>query len=34
MLKTQQRFQSERHNAFAEKINMTALRSNEDKRGQ
>ena len=32
ILKTQQRFKSERHNAFTEKINKIALSSNEDKK--
>ena len=34
MLKTQQRFKSERHNVFTEKINKIALSSNDDKRIQ
>ena len=34
ILKTQQRFKSERHNIFTEEINKTALRSNDDKRMQ
>ena len=34
LLKTQQRFKSERHNAFTEKINKIALNSNDDKRIQ
>ena len=33
-LKTQQRFQSEGHNVFTEKINKTALSSNDDERRQ
>ena len=32
ILKTQQRFQSERHNVFTKKINNIALSSNDDKR--
>ena len=32
MLKTQQRFKSERHNVFIEEINKIALSSNDDKR--
>ena len=32
ILKTQQRFKSERHNVFTEKINKIALSSNDDKR--
>ena len=32
MLKTQQRFKSEKHNVFTEKINKIALSSNDDKR--
>ena len=32
MLKTQQRFDSERHNVFTEEINKIALSSNDDKR--
>ena len=31
MLRTQQRFKSERHNAFTEEINEFALSSNDDK---
>ena len=31
ILKTQQRFKSERHNVFTEEINKTALSSNNDK---
>ena len=31
ILKTQERFKSERHNVFTEKINKTALSSNDDK---
>ena len=34
ILKTQQRFENERHNFFAEKINKIALSSNDDKRTQ
>ena len=34
MLKTQQRFKSEKHNIFTEEINNTALSSNDDKRMQ
>ena len=34
ILQIQQRRQSERHNVFSEKINKTALRSNDDKRMQ
>ena len=34
MLKTQQRFDSERHNVFTEEINKIALSSNDDKRMQ
>ena len=34
VLKTQQRFKSERHNVFSEEINRTALISNDDKRIQ
>ena len=32
ILKTQQRFKSERHNVFTEEINKIALSSNDDKR--
>ena len=32
ILKTQQRFKSEKHNVFAEEINNIALSSNDDKR--
>ena len=32
MLKTQQRFKSEKHNVFTEEINKIALNSNDDKR--
>ena len=32
MLKTQQRFESERQNVFTEEINKIALISNDDKR--
>ena len=32
MLKTQQRFKSERYNVFTEKINNIVLSSNDDKR--
>ena len=32
MLKTQQRFESKRHNAFPEETNETALSSNDDKK--
>ena len=32
VLKTQQRFKSERHNVFTEEINTIALSSNDDKR--
>ena len=32
MLKTLQRFKSERHNVFTEEINKTALSSNDDRR--
>ena len=32
MLKTQQRFKSERHNIFTEVINKIALTSSDDKR--
>ena len=32
VLKTQQKFKSERHNVFTEDINKTALNSNDDKR--
>ena len=34
ILKTQQRFRSERHNIFTEEINKVALSSNDDKRMQ
>ena len=34
ILKTQQRFKSERHNVFNEEINKIALSSNDDKRIQ
>ena len=34
ILKTQQRFRSEKHNVFTEEINKTALISNDDKRIQ
>ena len=34
MLKTQQRFKSEKHNVFTEEINKIALNSNDDKRMQ
>ena len=34
ILKTQQRFKSERHNVFTEDINKMALSSNDDKRMQ
>ena len=34
ILKTQQRFKSEEHNAFAEEINKIVLSSNDDKRMQ
>ena len=34
ILKTQQRFKSERHNVFTEKINKIAVSSNDDKRMQ
>ena len=34
ILKTQQRFKSERHNVFTEEINKIALSSNDDKRMQ
>ena len=34
MLKTQQRFKSEKYNAFTEEINKIALISNDDKRIQ
>ena len=34
VLKTQQRFKSERHNVFTEEINTIALSSNDDKRMQ
>ena len=34
ILKIQQRFKSERHNAFIEEINKIALSSNDDKRMQ
>ena len=34
ILKTQQRFKSERHNVFTEEINKIALSSNNDKRMQ
>ena len=33
-METQQKFKSERHNVFTEKINKTALSSNDDKRMQ
>ena len=33
-MKTQQRFRSDKHNAFAEEISKTALSSNDDKRIQ
>ena len=33
-MKTQQRFRSGKHNAFAEKISKTALSSNDDKKIQ
>ena len=32
ILKSQQRFQRERHNVYTEEINKTALSSNDDKR--
>ena len=32
VLKTQQRFKSERHNVFTEEINKISLSSNEDKK--
>ena len=32
ILKTQQRFKSERHNVFTKEINKIALSSNDDKR--
>ena len=32
LLKTQQKFKSERHNIFTEEVNKIALSSNEDKR--
>ena len=32
LLKTQQKFKSERHNVFTEEVNKIALSSNEDKR--
>ena len=32
MLKTQQRFKSEKHNVFTEVVNKVALSSNDDKR--
>ena len=32
MLKTQQKFKSEKHNVFTEEINKIALNSNDDKR--
>ena len=34
VLKSQQRFQSERHDAYTEEINKIALSSNDDKRLQ
>ena len=34
ILKTQQRFKSERHNVFTKKINKITLSSNDDKRIQ
>ena len=34
LLKTQQRFKSERHNVFSEEINKIALSLNDDKRMQ
>ena len=34
ILKTQQSFESERHNVFTEEIKKTALSSNDDKRMQ
>ena len=34
ILKTQQRFRSEKHNVFTEEINKIALSSNDDKRMQ
>ena len=34
MLKTQQRFKSERHNVFTEEINKIALSSNDNRRIQ
>ena len=34
ILKTQQRFKSEKHNIFTEEINTIALSSNDDKRMQ
>ena len=34
ILRTEQRFKSETHNAFTEKINKIALISNDDKRMQ
>ena len=34
ILKTQQRFKSERHNAFTKEINKIPLSSNDDKRMQ
>ena len=34
MLKTQQRFKSERYNVFTKEINEISLRSNDDKRMQ
>ena len=34
ILKTQQRFRSEKHNVFTEEINKIALSSNDDKRIQ
>ena len=34
ILKTQQRFKSERHNVFTEEINQISLSSNDDKRNQ
>ena len=32
ILKTQQRFKSERHNVFTEEVNKTGLSSNDDKK--
>ena len=34
ILKTQQRFKSEKHNVFTEEFNKIALKSNDDKRMQ